>query len=386
MTTTGMHPLLDLLARDELTVLGLITGTSMDGLDLAVCSVRAMVPVRVDLLEARTAAMPSSLRHRLASVPAISLAEAAQLDMELGRWFANAASDMVAAFGGPVDLVGSHGQTVYHEHMVTTSQIGEPGYLAQRLQCPVVSDFRRADMTAGGCGAPLVPIFDRDLLSRPDRTVAALNIGGIANVTLLPPNGLQRPVIAFDCGPGNMVLDGLAARYSKGRLNVDKDGAFAERGAVDKRLLADLLAHPFFALAPPRSAGREEFGSHFVDDLLARTAPQSDQAWFDLFATATELTVRTIADSLDCHQGDYPVAEMLVSGGGVHNACLMRGLAERLSPRQVAGTASVGVDPDFKEAMAFAYLAALCLHAMPGNVPSVTGAGHPASLGRITMP
>ena len=380
------HPLRALLAKKQLNVVGLMSGTSLDGLDIALCRMGLSQKLKPRLLHAKTVGIPDDIKHQLRAIPDISHPDAARLDMNLGQWYAHAVCDVVKPLNVPIDLIGTHGQTVFHEHNVTTSQIGEPSYLASQFDCPVVSDFRRADMAAGGCGAPLVPAFERDMFDRDTFGIAALNIGGIANVTLLPDKGSRRPPIAFDTGPGNMIVDGLARHYSHGQLSIDLDGQFAARGLVDQGLLEELTAHRFFSLPPPRSAGREDFGEAYLEALLALTAPRDDQDWYNLFATAVALTVQTISQAIAEWRNDYPTQEVFVSGGGVHNPLIMKGLADAMPFCRVSSSAEAGIDPDFKEAMAFAYLATLCVANKPGNVPSVTGANKAVTLGRITLP
>lgn len=371
--------LAEIRAMKERLVAGLMTGTSMDGLDMALCRVEAGRPWSFELVAAESAPMPAGLRERLAPQGAMSLSEAARLDCELGIWFADALAPLAEQWG-PLDLIGSHGQTVYHEHGVTTVQLGEPAFMAARFSCPVVSDFRRGDIALGGCGAPLVPAVDRWLFGRGGEPVVALNIGGIANLTAIPAQG---PLTGFDCGPGNMVMDALARRFTRGRQEADLDGAFAARGRVRAEWLAPLLADPFLAQAPPRSAGREQFGEAFTEGLLARAAPADEVAWHDLFATALAFTVEGIAGSLRRHVPFRP-ARVIASGGGTRNPVLMALLAEALAPVALVTTDALGVPGDHKEAIAFALLAAARIDGLPGNVPEVTGARGPALLGRIT--
>jgi len=391
-----MRRLMRLLEKDELTVAGLITGTSVDGLDIALCRIRrtpdADAPPALSLLHGATRPLDPELGEALIAAGEADAATLARLDMTLGLAMAEALAEVTAEHGLSLDLVGSHGQTVHHEHRVTTLQIGEPGFIAERLGCPVVSDFRRADVVAGGSGAPLVPVFDRDLLAREREPVLALNIGGISNFTLVPPRqeSGERQVVALDCGPGNMLLDELARRWSGGRARRDENGAWATRGRVDEALLGWAMALPFFAEDLPRSTGRELFGASFVDELLERRPPQSDADWHDLLATATEFSVGAIADAFRRFvvtagrvSGRSP-GIVAVSGGGVHNGELMRRLGAALAPWRVTSSAELGVNPDLKEAMAFAYLAFLFLEDRAGNRPEVTGAARAAVLGRLS--
>jgi anhydro-N-acetylmuramic acid kinase len=372
--------------KRERRVAGLISGTSMDGLDMALCRIAPGPPLAVELLHFETAPLPEPLLAELRDESSADLARIARCDMAFGRFMADALADMLERQGARVDLVGSHGQTVYHEHAVTTLQLGEPSFLALRLECPVVHDFRRADMALGGAGAPLVPYLDVQLLARPDRAVLAVNIGGISNLTALPrtPFPAER-VIGLDCGPGNMILDRLAWLMSRGELSCDVDGAFAAAGRVQGDLLATLAQHRFFESLPPRTAGREQFGHGYVDDLLAVAQPGSRRDWLDLFATVTELTALAIHDSYRRFvQPGLEAEEVVVSGGGARNPEIMRRLAERFAPCPVRASDALGVPGDAKEAIAFAVLASERIDQRPTSLPSVTGARAAALLGRIT--
>jgi len=375
----------ELAKRPALTVAGLMSGTSLDGLDIAVCRI-AGEPFGLRLLAAATVPFAADLRARIRDACTGDAAMIARLDIELGRFYAEAVGAFCERHELSPDLVGSHGQTVYHEHAVTTLQIGEPGFLAERLGCPVISDFRRADIVAGGCGAPLVPAFDIAMLQRPDEGVVALNIGGIANITAIPAAGEAKAgAIAFDTGPGNMVIDGLISRWTGGDKTLDAGGGAAARGRIDRACLERLMAHPFLARTPPRSAGREDFGDAFCDALVAEMAPTDEQAWHDLLATATAWTALSIMQAIRTHI-PFAVHRLVVGGGGTHNRTLMAMLGQRSNALAVASMDQVGIDPDYREAMAFAFLADAFLRNRPGNLPAATGARFGARLGRLTLP
>lgn len=373
-------------AKRERRVAGLISGTSMDGLDMALCRIEPGPPLRVELVHFETEPIPDSLLAVLRDESAGDLARIARADMAFGRFMADSLAAMLHRRDERVDLIGSHGQTVYHEHGVTTLQLGEPSFLALRMGCPVVHDFRRADMSLGGGGAPLVPYLDVQLLAREDRAVLAVNVGGISNFTALP----RRPfpledVIGLDCGPGNMILDRLAFLMTGGEQDCDLDGAFAAAGAVREDLLSTLAQHRFFAQPPPRTAGREQFGHAYVDALLAAVAPATRQEWMDLFATVTELTALTIHDAWRRFVAPrQETDEVVVSGGGTRNPEIMRRLRARFSPRPVRASDEVGLSGDAKEAIAFAVLASERIDERPTSLPSVTGAPAATLLGRIT--
>jgi anhydro-N-acetylmuramic acid kinase len=383
---SALKRLAEVRAMPMRRVVGLMTGTSMDGLDIAWCRIASGPRPTVELLDFVAAPFPAELRRRLEAAPDAATAELARLDMALGRFMAEAVLTAQRRHGIEVDLVGSHGQTVWHEHRETTLQIGDPGPLAAALRCPVVADFRRNDLAVGGCGAPLVPRFDELVLAEPERSIVALNIGGIANLASLPPLGGDTVgVIGFDCGPGNMVIDALARLATGGRLAMDVDGALAAAGEVQPALLEVLLGHRFFALPPPRSAGREQFGPAWAQELARACAPADRRGWCDLIATVTELTVAAIEMAYRRHVAPRrPAQRFVVSGGGARNPVLMRRLVARLAPIEVVPIDQLGLPGDAKEAVAFALLASLRVDGLPGNVPAVTGATGPVLLGRIT--
>lgn len=367
-------------------VAGLMTGTSMDGLDIALCRVRPGNRLTFDLLDFETVPIPATLRGELASERLDDRARIARLNLTVGEFFAQALGEVVERHGGPLHLIGSHGQTVYHEHGVTSLQLGEAAPMALRFGCPVVSDFRLTDIAAGGSGAPLVPYVDHRLLAARGEAMLAVNIGGIANLTALPAGGGPlATLLAMDCGPGNMVLDRLVERYSGEAMRADLDGRMAAKGRVHDDLLAELGRHPFFAEPPPKSTGREQFGQTFVDGLLARARPRTEQDWVDLLATATELTAFAIRDAYERHvAARVPVEAVMVSGGGAHNPEIMRRLGERFGAIPVRKSDDYGLPVDAKEAIAFAVLASDRIDRRPTNVPSVTGAGRGVLLGKIT--
>jgi len=359
--------------------LGLISGTSADAIDAALVSFEHERP---RLLAARAHPWPDALRERILAVAqgetALDLDAFGRLDVALGHGFAEAALTLLRDSGTPasaVRAIGSHGQTVRHrptgEHPFTL-QLGDPATIAERCGIDVVADFRRADMAAGGQGAPLLPAVHAMLLARPGHVRVVLNLGGIANITALGADG---SVVGFDTGPANGLMDAWCLRQ-RGEA-FDRDGMFAASGKVDQALLDALLADPYFALTPPKSTGRE----HFHLDWLAAHPRMDLLAPADVQATLLEFTARSVAEAIERHA---PAAEdVLACGGGVHNAALMCRLAELLAPRSLASTAAFGVDPDFLEATAFAWLARQRLLGLPGNLPAVTGARGLRQLGAI---
>lgn len=383
-----MIRLRDVETLQERCVVGLMTGTSMDGLDVAVCLIRPGDRLTFELLAFETRALPDDLRKAMEPDRLLSPAALAHLNQDLGIYFAEALHQVLAPLRLEPHLIGSHGQTVFHDHGETTLQLGEPGPLAARFGCPVVHDFRMNDIAVGGVGAPLVPYVDQRLLGNCSEPLLAINIGGIANFTSLPGDDHGAEVVqGMDCGPGNMLLDGLAAYWSKGELQADIDGELAAGGTVDPELLAKLQSHPYFASSPPRSTGREQFGEGFLEDVLAGTDLDLDngQTVRDVMATFAALTVWGIADTYRRFiEPSLPVAQVIVSGGGARNPVLMAGLQNSFAPISVQPSDAFGLPVDAKEAIAFAVLASDRVDGRPTNLPSVTGAHRRVLLGRIT--
>lgn len=371
----------------------------MDGIDAALVRIsgppeKPRVRLLAFLTKPYQAAERKAIAHVASGGPA-SASAMSQLNFLLGELFADAALAVCRrARVSPqlLTVIGSHGQTVYHQgtrsreagrEIASTLQIAEPAVIAERTGVPVVADFRTADMAAGGQGAPLVPMVDYLLLRNVREGRVALNIGGIANITVIPARAKPEDVFGFDTGPGNMVIDALVRHFTKGRETYDAGGRVASLGAVDQTVLAAALADPFFEREAPKSAGREQFGLSFVyRHFLARRRPRFP----DTVCTATELTARTIADALE--RFVFPrvkVHRLIVSGGGAHNKFLMERLDQLLS-QDVDLSDRYGLRVDAKEAIAFAILADRTMHGLPGNLPSVTGARRPVVLGKIARP
>jgi anhydro-N-acetylmuramic acid kinase len=364
-------------------VAGLMTGTSMDGLDVALCRITS-APLGFELLAFETVPMPAGLRRSLSADALADVGAIARAHTALGQYYAAALADVLARHPVELHLIGSHGQTVYHQHRLTTLQLGEPAPLAARFGCPVVHDFRANDIAAGGAGAPLVPYVDYRLLAGRGEALLAVNIGGIANFTALPREGGADQVLGMDCGPGNMVMDQLVEAWSGGKQWYDEDGRQAARGRP-LALLQELEQHPFFDQAPPKSAGREQFGPDYVRGLIDRVGPADEQAWCDLLATAAELTAFGIDTAYRRYVAPrFEVDAVVVAGGGARNPALMARLAERFAPLPVRPGDRHGLPVDAKEAIAFAILASERIDRRPANMPSVTGAKRPVLLGKIT--
>jgi anhydro-N-acetylmuramic acid kinase len=389
-TTADRTPLARLnaaRAKRERLVIGLLSGTSADGTDAALCAIEGVDDTtRLTARAFVTTPFTRPLRERIFRLADASASELCDLDVLLGEAFAEAARAVAAAAGIPladVDLIGSHGQTAVHHprssgRIGATLQIGEAAIIAERTGCPVVSDFRVRDVAAGGEGAPLVPLADHLLFHAAGRRRAMQNIGGIANVTLVSER--LADLVAFDNGPGNMPLDTVARAASDGAEAFDRDGLRAARGRIDAGLLAELHRHPYLTQPPPKSTGREDFGKEFVYPLLARFNDRKD----DLLATLTRFSAEAIARS---YREALPAMpdEVYVSGGGALNPTLMRHLVELLAPIPVQSLSALGVDPEAKEAIAFAVLANQTLFGAAGNVPAVTGASGPRVLGKLSF-
>lgn len=365
---------------DSSRYIGLISGTSADSIDAALVSFENGVP-RVHAAYAHP--WPAALRERMLAVmqdeAALDLDAFGRLDVDIARCFADAVLQLLERSGTPaasVRAIGSHGQTVRHRPLGNspfTLQLGDASVIAERCQIDVVADFRRADIAAGGQGAPLLPALHAMLLARKNQPRVILNLGGIANITVLGADG---SVLGFDTGPANALLDAWCLRH-RGE-SFDRDGDFAATGSVDGCLLDVLLADPYFALPPPKSTGRE----HFHLAWLATHPRVAELGVADVQATLLELTARSVSQAILAHASST-AADVLVCGGGTHNGRLMGRLAELLAPRAVDSTASHGIDPDFLEATAFAWLARQRLLRLPGNLPAVTGARGPRVLGAI---
>jgi len=386
---------LDAIAnRAQRTALGLIAGTSMDGIDAAVVAIEGFGRERrVQTLSTHFEPYTDAEREGLLGLIREGGLEALTVwDAYLGERFAEAGQRAIAKAGlMSVDLIGSHGQTVWHAPYAqlfgravrNTLQIAQPDVIAARLGAPVVADFRPRDMAHGGQGAPLIPFVDWLLLSDTHESRAALNLGGMANLTVLPAGSPPDAIRAFDTGPGNALID-LAVRWgTEGQERYDRDGARAARGQPMSELLKRLLAHPFFEQPPPKSTGREVFGEALLEEIVAQYALHKGQM-DDLVATLTELTARTIADALQRWVlVDTPLSRLIVSGGGVHNRTLMARLQALLPNIPIESTAAYGIDPDFKEAIAFALLADCFLQGEPVAYPGTTGVSQPVRLGKL---
>ncbi len=393
-----------LAARDERLVVGLMSGTSADGIDAALVRCHGWGHrLEAELVNFVCVPYEPTLAERLGHSAHAGVAEVARLNFDVGEAFAAAALALLRKSGmRPTDvhLIGSHGQTIYHEPPAgerrgATLQIGEGDVIARRTGVVTISDFRTADIAAGGSGAPLIPLVDWLLFRKPGVARLMLNIGGIANVTWLVED--LGGVRAFDTGPGNALCDEIARRATHGRQPYDADGAGAARGTVHEEAASSFLARQYFAAQPPKSTGKELFGRDAARDLAELVHGEKGREWSagaetlsesdidDLQATAAAVTARSIRNAVRFLPPAPGLVEVIVSGGGVRNRAMMTLLAELFAPIPVMNLAEIGIDPDAKEAMGFAVLANETLSGGPGNVPAATGAKTGAVLGKISI-
>lgn len=372
--------------------IGMISGTSLDGVDVAICHIEGHAQqAKIELLGFDTVPYPDHIRTELFNLyddATNAIARICSMNVVIGRHFAAAAQQVLEANGFSADdvvLVGSHGQTVWHQPLQesdllvpSTLQIGEGSDIAAALNCPVVSDFRVADMAVGGQGAPLAPYMDWAVFSDTTLNRAVQNIGGIGNVTWAPANGSVQDVIAFDTGPGNMIIDALVTRLTHGEQTYDRDGAIGRNGKVDYTFLHSLLQDPYLDIAPPKTTGREYYGTEFVERILAEHPLDAN-----LIATVTAFTAHSIADAYRRWLPELP-DEIYVNGGGARNPLLMEMIATALDGIPVRTTDDLGVNADAKEAILFALMAHDSVAGYPTNVPGATGAERGVSLGHIT--
>ena len=377
-------------------VVGLMSGTSADGIDAVV----AKIGSRKGKLQARVLAhlhqpFTPALRQQILDVSLHgSVADICELNFFLGERFAMAALAVIRKAKlepRQIAAIGSHGQTIHHlprARTPSTLQIGEPAVIAERTGITTIADFRVRDMAAGGQGAPLVPFADWALFTNKSRPRIVQNIGGIGNLTFLPPRAELEDVVAFDTGPGNMVIDAVMHTLSSGREVYDRDGRWAARGTVSEKLLAEMMSHPFLKRRPPKTTGREEFGEPFVREILS-SARRMRLRFEDTVATGTAFTAASIAGAYKrfvfpkLKHSARNKLQIILGGGGARNLTLRRMLAERVADAEFLTHKDFGIANSSKEAMAFAILAHQTLAGRPGNVPGATGAKRPVILGKI---
>ena len=412
-----MKNFFELLKKNKKFVIGLMSGTSVDGIDAAIVEITGDgLETEVDLIAFETVPFPSGVPQRILALcqpDTGRVDDICEMNFYIGYLFAEAVKHILQKSGisaNDIDLIGSHGQTIHHlpgdpntihpsplppfQSLPTarnikkpsTLQIGEPAVIAHETGIPTIADFRVADMAAGGQGAPLVSYPDYLLFHNTTKTVGLLNIGGIANLTVLPANGTFDAVCAADTGPGNMCIDAVITEITQGTERYDQTGQRAAQGTPHQPLINEWLKHPFFHLPPPKTTGREMFGHTYAMECLAACRPHqlSDN---DCIATLTELTVQTITGYIaQSITEQNPIDVLYVSGGGVHNQTIMRRLGELLSDTSVEPVDNSGISADAKEAIAFAILANETLHGNAGNLPSATGASTRKILGKFVLP
>ena len=394
------------MSKPSLIVAGIMSGTSADGIDVALVRIGGRdLETRCELLVHRHLAYPRAVRAqilRMMNAANAGVSDLSRLNFLLGELYADAVLKTQRAAKMKAGLIGCHGQTLYHQgeaapflgrRIRATWQTGEAAIIAARCGVPVVSDFRPADLAAGGKGAPLVPLLDYIYFRHPRRGRIVQNLGGIANLTAIPAAAEAEDVIAFDTGPGNMISDALTQEFF--HRPFDRDGRIAARGRVIPGLIEKILRQPFFHQSPPRTAGREQFGRAFVRDFirLCRTRPDATPA--DMVATATALTAISIAQSIERFVPSTKnkklktknFEELILSGGGTKNRTLLQMISSAVAPLKlkVILSDSLGLPSQAKEAIAFALLAYQTWNRRPGNLPSATGAERPAVLGKISF-
>lgn len=394
-----MKKLEEIRARKERYVVGLMSGTSVDGVDAALVKIAGFGEDTV-ITPVAFACLPFApdIRSRIFTLfneETSTVKDICHMNFLLGEIFADAAAEVAGRAGmsmEQIDLIGSHGQTIWHAPepladsgyvIRSTLQIGEGAVIAHRCGVTTVSDFRVMDMAAGGQGAPLVPYTEYLLYRSDTQCVALLNLGGIGNITVLPPGCRKEDVLAFDTGPGNMVMDYLVKRATNGALTYDKDGAIASRGRVSLPILRELLQDSYFAKEPPKSTGRELYGEEFSERLY-RVCRDKGLSHEDMVATATAFTASSVALSLERFV-KYPVDRLIAGGGGSYNLTLLDMLARDLPDVEVLTQERIGMSGEAKEAIAFAILANEAVFQSEGNLPSSTGASGSKVLGKISF-
>ncbi len=387
------------MPQNSLLVLGMMSGTSADGIETALLRISGVPPqLSCKLVGHASFPIPKAIRAKILEIAEgthVPAGEISQLNFRLGGLFAETALAACKRLRLPIkrlDLIASHGQTVFHQGLpipfvgkrtASTLQIGEPAVVAVRTGVTTVGDFRPADMAAGGQGAPLVPFADFLMYRHEKVGRASLNLGGIANLTVIPAEAQPKDVFAFDTGPANMLIDALVSHFTKGRQRVDAGAKIAQRGQCLMPLLEKLLRDPYLRLKPPKSTGREYFGREFAARILKeghrlRARPE------DLIRTATVFTALSVVDALNRFVlPRTKIGQLIVSGGGARNTLLMAQLEAALAPIELLTSEQFGVPEESKEAYAFALLGYETFHRRASNLPSATGAEHPAILGKI---
>jgi len=388
------------MTRKSSLVLGLMSGTSADAIDVALARISGAPPhLNAKLLSHTSISFPPRLRKEILHVAEqqpISAGDLSQLNFRLGETFAEAALTACRRFRvspKKIGLIGSHGQTIFHQGRpvpylgrptASTLQIGEPAIIAARTGITAVADFRPADIAHGGQGAPLVPYADYLLYRHEKLGRVSLNLGGIANITVIPAAAKPAQILAFDTGPANMLIDALVAHFTHNRQRYDKDARLAQQGRANPALLNELMRDPYLKLAPPKSTGREYYGRTYVKRVLALGRRHNAKP-NDLIRAATIFTALSIVEALNRFVlPKTEIHQLIVSGGGAHNPLILAQLAAALRQIEIVRSPQLGVPEDAKEAFAFAILAYETFNGRPSNLPSATGARRPAILGKVS--
>lgn len=394
-----MNQLLSLTAKQKRLAIGLMSGTCTDGIDAALVQIEgSSIHTKVQFIEFVTIPYDIELRSKLLHLSSGDFGgsyEISKMNFLLGKLSANAClfvCEKAKISPSEIDFIGSHGHTIYHQPLpenyhgqtvTSTLQIGEASVISEIMNCPVISDFRVRDMSAGGLGAPLVPYTEYLLYSKKDKTIALQNIGGIGNITYLPSNGKLEDILAFDTGPGNMIIDSLVSIHTNMRQTYDDCGKIASIGKIHEELLQWLLTDPYLYKIPPKTTGREYYGADYVKRLLNK-ANELNLSFPDIVSTATMFTAKSIKISVLNHLPKLPDT-LIVGGGGSQNKTLMKYISSTLSQCNVITNEDIGFNSNAKEAIAFAILANETIFGNTNNVPSATGASHNVVMGKITI-
>jgi len=368
-----------LSSKEIIRTAGLMTGTSMDGLDIVITDISLNNDVHYQIIDDISIPYPNDLKDKIRQVVYNPELDYNKLDDYLGKWYADTLYNHLQTKEiNNLDLIGSHGQTIHHISGKSSVQIGSPQYLAEKLNVPVISDFRSADIDAGGTGAPLMPKIDEWLFRNKETSVITLNLGGIANVSFLPSKS-NDDIIGFDTGPGMSLLDEAYLRMFKDGF--DDNGNEALKGNVDRELVSTWLNQSYFIQGPPKSTGRDQFGLNWLNTYIKNIDKHNFE---DQLATLSFFTAKSVFLGCEGFINDYNVSRLIVSGGGAHHMCIMKFLKDLFNPIQVLPSSKLDISVDSKEALGFAIFAVAHIKEIPGNIPSVTGADKPVILGKMT--
>lgn len=373
----------DLHEKKALKILGLMTGTSADGLDIACVEFKGFDKYpEYNVTYTDFIPYPAEFSKAFKRPLDLTAPEIAELDMKLGKWY----GDVISKLNVSYDVIANHGQTLLHQAPDYTVQIGEAQCIADKCKKPVIYDFRTADVVLGGQGAPLIPVLDEFLLRKEDRCIVALNMGGIANLTFLPPRNSQKAILAWDTGPANTLIDKAVIDFTEGKELFDRDGKYASMGKIDTELLKSMLDHDYLHRSIPKSAGQEQFGYVYYEKLKQDANPVSKNECLSFIRTLTEFTIMSISkDIIDLTKQEDHSVDIIASGGGAENIFIMERLKEELPDCKFGKFDLPGIGSESKEAFGFAYLGYLFLRELPGNIPSVTGASKLGILGKIVF-